>query len=225
MSVWIFARAGLSGVDAETSGTDTPARRSYHHGRLKEALIEAARALIEQRGPQGFSLTEAARLVGVTPAAPYRHFSDRDSLMGEVARRGFDLFNEGLRQAWDEGRPDPEAAFARMGRAYLDFARQEPGYYRSMFTRAQELDALCAPGVQAPPVAAAQSFALLNEAAAAVLRARRLGGTDSAHLALQVWALSHGAATLMLGGYLPETGGSNAYGLLDSGVRALVRGG
>jgi hypothetical protein len=109
-----------------------------------------------------------------------------------------------------------------MGRAYLDFARQEPGYYRSMFTRAQELEASCAPGA---PVAAAQSFALLNEAAGAVLRAQRRGGSDSAHLALQVWALSHGAATLMLGGYLPETGGSDAYSLLDTGVRALVRGG
>jgi AcrR family transcriptional regulator len=212
----------LSGADGDGSGTDAPARRSYHHGRLKDALIEAARNLIEQRGPQGFSLAEAARLVGVTPAAPYRHFSDRDSLMGEVARRGFDLFNDGLRQAWDEGRPSPEAAFARMGRAYLDFARQEPGYYRSMFTRAQELEASCAPGA---PVAAAQSFALLNEAAGAVLRAQRRGGSDSAHLALQVWALSHGAATLMLGGYLPETGGSDAYSLLDTGVRALVRGG
>ena len=212
----------MSGGDGDGSGTDAPARRSYHHGRLKDALIEAARNLIEQRGPQGFSLAEAARLVGVTPAAPYRHFSDRDSLMGEVARRGFDLFNDGLRQAWDEGRPSPEAAFARMGRAYLDFARQEPGYYRSMFTRAQELEASCPPGA---PVAAAQSFALLNEAAGAVLRAQRRGGSDSAHLALQVWALSHGAATLMLGGYLPETGGSDAYSLLDTGVRALVRGG
>ncbi len=200
-------------------------RRGYHHGRLKEALIEAARNLIEQRGPRGFSLAEAARVVGVTPAAPYRHFSDRDSLMCEVARRGFDLFNEGLKQAWDDGRPDPETAFARIGRAYLDFAQQEPGYYRSMFSRAQELDAACPRGAAGPPVAAAQSFALLNEAAGAVLRAQRRSGSDSEHLALQVWALSHGAATLMLGGYLPDAGGSDAYSLLNSGVQALVRGG
>ncbi|MFN3891458.1 MAG: TetR/AcrR family transcriptional regulator [Beijerinckiaceae bacterium] len=199
-------------------------RRGYHHGRLKDALIEAARNLIEQRGPQGFSLTEAARLVGVTPAAPYRHFSDREALMGEVARRGFDLFNGRLMAAWDKGRPDPETAFARMGRAYLDFARQEPGYYRSMFTRAQEIDAACPPGSSGPPAAAGQSFALLSEAAGAVLRARRRPDADSARLALEVWALSHGAATLMLGGYLPETGASDAYNLLDSGVRALVQG-
>ncbi|MDP2355582.1 MAG: TetR/AcrR family transcriptional regulator [Beijerinckiaceae bacterium] len=212
-----------SAADDGGEGDNATGRRGYHHGRLKDALIEAARDLIEQRGPQGFSLTEAARLVGVTPAAPYRHFSDRDALMGEVARRGFELFNDRLRQAWNEGRPEAETAFSRMGRAYLDFARQEPGYYRSMFTRAPELDASCPPGGVGPPVAAAQSFALLNEAAGAVLRARRRSGCDPAHLALQVWALSHGAATLMLGGYLPGAGGSDAYSLLESGLRTLVR--
>lgn len=205
------------------------ARRGYHHGRLKDALIEAARNLIEQRGPQGFSLTEAARLVGVTPAAPYRHFSDREALMGEVARRGFDLFNARLRAAWDGGRPDPRVALSRMGRAYLDFARQEPGYYRSMFTQAQDTQAACPPGaagevIKAPPAAAVQSFAAIDEAAAAVLRASRNAGADSGRLALEIWALAHGAATLMLGGYLPAQGGADAYGLLESGVRALVDG-
>lgn len=215
-----------NGSAAESATGDRgTGRRGYHHGRLKDALIEAARNLIEQRGPQGFSLAEAARVVGVTPAAPYRHFSDRDSLMCEVARRGFDLFNDRLKQAWNHGRPDPETGLSRMGRAYLDFARQEPGYYRSMFTRALELEASSSPHVGVAPVAAAQSFALLNEAAGAVLRAQRRSGADPAHLALQVWALSHGAATLMLGEYLPQAGGSDAYNLLNSGVNALLRGG
>jgi AcrR family transcriptional regulator len=199
---------------------ETRGRRGYHHGRLKDALIEAARNLIEQRGPQGFSLTEAARLVGVTPAAPYRHFSDREALMGEVARRGFDLFNARLRAAWNAGRPDPETAFVRMGRAYLDFARLEPGYYRSMFTRVQDF---AAPEGSGAPAAAGESFAVLNEAAEALLRGRR-PGADAARLALEVWALSHGVATLMVGGYLPQTGGLDAYALLEFGARALVQG-
>jgi AcrR family transcriptional regulator len=212
--------------EAESRADDKggPSRRGYHHGRLKEALIEAARNLIEQRGPQGFSLTEAARLVGVTPAAPYRHFSDREALMQEVARRGFELFNERLRAAWDGGRPDPVAAFSAMGRAYLDFARQEPGYYRSMFTRVQGGVGDGPPDEGAHPTAANQSFALLTEAAAAVLRLRQRPETDAVRLALEVWALSHGAATLMLGGYLPEKGDCDAYWLLDSGVWALIRG-
>ncbi|MBX9760170.1 MAG: TetR/AcrR family transcriptional regulator [Beijerinckiaceae bacterium] len=217
----------MSGPEGEG---DKGARRGYHHGRLKDALIEAARNLIEQRGPQGFSLTEAARLVGVTPAAPYRHFSDREALMGEVARRGFDLFNDRLRAAWDGGRPDAGAALARMGRAYLDFAREEPGYYRGMFTQSQNLaqdlaiqrkdsPELCAP---APPSSAAASFAVIEQAAAAL--ARGGPGADPSRLALEIWALAHGVATLMLGGYLPSQGGVDAYGLLQSGVSALVDG-
>jgi AcrR family transcriptional regulator len=81
--------------------------RSYHHGNLKEVLLEAARRLIEQHGPVGFSLTEAARLAGVSPAAPYRHFRDRDALLAEVARNGFERFAAKLDMAWNNGIPTP----------------------------------------------------------------------------------------------------------------------
>src|ERR1700761_3250260 len=108
-------------------------RRGYHHGRLKDALIEAARRLVTERGLAGFTLAEAAKLVGVTAAAPYRHFADRNDLMGELARRGFELFGERLLGAWDDGRPDPRHALHRMGRAYLAFARADPGLYTAMF--------------------------------------------------------------------------------------------
>jgi len=64
-------------------------RKGYHHGNLKEALVEAARRFIAERGLGGFTLVEAARLAGVTPAALYRHFSGRDALVSEVAGRGF----------------------------------------------------------------------------------------------------------------------------------------
>ncbi|PJI53873.1 TetR family transcriptional regulator, partial [Methylobacterium radiotolerans] len=64
-------------------------RRSYHHGNLKEALLEAARRFIAERGIGGFTLVDAARLVGVTPAALYRHFRGREALLEELAGRGF----------------------------------------------------------------------------------------------------------------------------------------
>src|SRR6201989_2202814 len=96
--------------------------RGYHHGNLKESLIQAALDLIARKGPAGFTFAEAARWAGVSPAAPYRHFRDRDDLMVDVARRGFDLFTQALASAWDEGRPEPFFAFERGGRAYLDFA-------------------------------------------------------------------------------------------------------
>ena len=107
--------------------------RGYHHGNLKEALIRAALELIAQKGPAGFTFAEAARWAGVSPAAPYRHFRDRDDLLIDVARRGFDQFGEVLARAWGEGRPNPATAFERISRAYLQFARSEPAYYSAMF--------------------------------------------------------------------------------------------
>ncbi len=107
--------------------------RGYHHGNLKEALIRAALELIAQKGPAGFTFAEAARWAGVSPAAPYRHYRDRDELLADVAKRGFDQFEQALTRAWNDGKPKPSEAFDRLGRAYLDFARTEPAYYSAMF--------------------------------------------------------------------------------------------
>jgi AcrR family transcriptional regulator len=79
--------------------------RGYHHGNLKEALLRAALELIAQKGPAGFTFAEAARWAGVSPAAPYRHFRDRDELLASVALRGFERFAVVLEKAWDDGRP------------------------------------------------------------------------------------------------------------------------
>src|SRR4029079_880871 len=108
-------------------------RRSYHHGNLREALISAALDLIAQKGPAGFTFAEAARQAGVSPAAPYRHFRDRDALMADVARRGFEQFEQRLAAAWDEGRPSPLGALERLGAGYLRFAHDEPAYFSAMF--------------------------------------------------------------------------------------------
>ena len=72
------------------------ARRGYHHGNLREALVEAALDLIAEKGPAGFTFAEAARHAGVSPAAPYRHFRDRDELLADVARQGFEQFAAAL---------------------------------------------------------------------------------------------------------------------------------
>ena len=196
---------------------DSGEKRSYHHGRLKEALIEAARSLVARHGPAGFTLAEAAKLVGVTPAAPYRHFSDRDDLMGEVAKQGFENFRGRLIAAWDEGRPDPDSALKRLGRAYLTFARDEPGYYFTMFGHAQRL----ASG--GGHEAAQRAFDSLASAAGAVLERRGASRAGARKLAYEIWSLSHGVATLMLGRHLqdgsaecdPET-------ILESGVAAMI---
>src|SRR3954453_17063801 len=94
--------------------SDLSDRRGYHHGNLKEALVEAARRFIAERGLGGFTLVDAARLVGVTPAALYRHFRGREDLVGEVAFRGFSDLAERLARAVGGGR-EPPARFPPHG--------------------------------------------------------------------------------------------------------------
>jgi AcrR family transcriptional regulator len=107
-------------------------KRGYHHGNLKEALVEAARRFIAERGLGGFTLADAAKLVGVSPAALYRHFAGREALVAEVAGRGFDVLAERLARAL-RGPGTPIERFTRMGEAYLAFAEEEPGFYAAMF--------------------------------------------------------------------------------------------
>lgn len=195
------------------------ARRGYHHGRLKDALIEAARSLMSERGPAGFTLAEAAKLVGVTAAAPYRHFSDRQALMSELALRGFELFDQRLAAAWDAGRPDPLPALQRMGHAYLAFARDEPGLYSAMFAN---VGALAAP---APGAAATRALEGLRWAAAAVLRTRGAAESGARKLAFEIWSLSHGIAMLTISGHLdPARDGCDPVAILEGAVLGLVEG-
>ena len=167
-------------------------RRGYHHGNLREALVQAALDLIARKGPAGFTFADAARSAGVSSAAPYRHYRDRDALLADVARRGFELFATGLEQAWNGGRPDPIAAFENVGRAYLGFARGQPAYYSAMFEAglAIESDA----GLRQE---AERAFAVLRNAAericATVPPDRR---PPALMMSLHIWALSHGIASL-----------------------------
>src|SRR6516165_2442435 len=141
------------------SGQGPGGRRGYHHGNLREALIQAALDLIAKKGPAGFTFADAARWAGVSAAAPYRHFRDRDALVADVARRGFELFATHLDQAWNDGRPDPFTAFENAGRAYLAFAHDEPAYYSAMFEAGLALE-----DDPALREVAERSFAVLREA-------------------------------------------------------------
>ena len=167
-------------------------RRSYHHGNLREALIRAALELIAAKGPAGFTFAEAARSAGVSPAAPYRHFRDRDALMADVAARGFELFEAALSRAWKDGKPDPLTAFEQVGRAYLAFARAEPAYYSAMFEAGLPMD--LDPALRE---AGDRAFAVLRKASETLCGLLPPGSRPPAlMMALHVWALSHGIASL-----------------------------
>lgn len=177
--------------------------RGYHHGNLKEALVRAALELIAKKGTAGFTFAEAARWAGVSPAAPYRHFRDRDELMSDVARRGFEQFERSLAAAWDGGKPDALTAFERVGKAYLAFARSEPAYYSAMFEAGIPLDS--DPELR---LASDRAFAVLRNATEQVVSSMPKNSRPPVLMvALHIWSLSHGIASL--------------FGRGDAGRRAL----
>jgi len=171
-------------------------RKGYHHGNLREALMSAALSLISEKGAAGFTIAEAARAAGVSPAAPYRHFKDRDALLADIARQGFEVFAKGLSAAWADGQPTPRDAFQRMGRAYLAFARDEPSYFAAMFESGLSFKNF--PALQIESDAA---FAVLREGCDALIATLPEDRKPPSMMtALHIWSLSHGIASLFARG-------------------------
>jgi len=198
------------------------AERGYHHGNLKEALLQAALGLIAEKGAAGFTFADAARSAGVSPAAPYRHFRDRDELLASIAQRGFEQFEAVLTEAWDDGRPDTVSAFERVGRAYLAFARDEPAFYSAMFESGVPVDVN-------PLLSAAseRAFGIIRAAAErlAALTPPGVARPPAMMMALHIWSMSHGVASLFGRGdaarrKLPMS----AEDLLEAGVLIYLRG-
>ncbi|MBM3572683.1 MAG: TetR/AcrR family transcriptional regulator [Alphaproteobacteria bacterium] len=160
----------------------------YHHGNLRAALIEAAGEIVADKGVEALSLREAARLVGVSHAAPYRHFADKEVLIAALATDGFHRLLGGIAAVPEAGAP--EERLVRLAQAYVDFARNEPGRFHLMFNR-QARDREKYPELYA---AAIKSYELYAAAVAATLPA----GADIELAADTGWALVHGIANLML---------------------------
>ena len=185
------------------SGEGPGGRRGYHHGNLREALIQAARELIKEKGPAGFTFADAARSAGVSPAAPYRHFRDREALLADVAREGFTRFEAMLTTGWAAGKPEPITAFHNVGRAYLAFARSEPAYFAAMFESGLPPD--LNPELRA---ASDRAFGVLRAAAEQLVGLLPAGKRPPAlMMSLHVWSMAHGIASL--------------FGRGDSGRRTL----
>ncbi len=170
-------------------------RERYHHGNLREALIEAALAMIAERGLAGFAIAELARVVGVSPAAPYRHFRDRNAVIAEVARRGFESLAADLTAATAGWQADPLGALERAAQAHVAFAGREAAVYAAMFDSGF-------PSGEHPELVVARdaAFAVLRRAAdAACAMGRAPRRPPPLMVALHVWSLTHGIATLFKG--------------------------
>ncbi len=200
--------------------TGSGGRKSYHHGNLRQALVEATLGLIEERGPLGFTLAEAARGAGVSAAAPYRHFKGRDDLIEEVARQGFEIFADRLEAAFNDGKPSALSAFFATSQAYLDFARSEPGYYMAMFESGVSISGN-------PDLARAAQRAMSALERAAARLAERLPPDrrpPARMVANHIWALSHGVVELFSRGTPGGRAPYSADEMLESGAMIYLRG-
>ena len=196
------------------------AKRGYHHGNLRTALIDAALTLIEKQGPTGFTLSEAAKLAGVTPAAVYRHFEGREDLIAECARQGYEIFADLMQHAYQSGQPSALAAFEATGRAYLAFARKYPGHYIAMFESGISVN-------RTPELAVVAQRAnnVLEQAAADLSKhipedRRPPASMFSAH----IWAMSHGVVELFARNSPGRTSPFPPEELLESGIGIYLRG-
>jgi len=172
-----------------------PARKplnTYHHGDLRDALVQAALGEVELAGPEAISISALAKKLGVSQPAPYKHFADRESLLAAVTAEAFRQFNTILRGSI--GKPSKRSKLSRLAQATLDFGLRRNGIYRLMF--ASRIMA-CAPKGSELHVAAMETFELLLESleapAVGLLRQRS---------ALQIWAALHGVVMLAEQGLL-----------------------
>ncbi len=118
--------------------TRSATKTSYHHGNLREQLIAATRELVEAKGPDGFSVSEACRTAGVSTAAPYKHFSDRLEMLRAVAMQGFAEMSEAFDAAVEGLPPGSIDAITAIGVAYVHFAEANPGLFRMMFAATED---------------------------------------------------------------------------------------
>jgi len=170
--------------------------RAYHHGNLRQSLLEAAVELIAESGAAGFTLREVARRAGVSHNAPYRHFRDKDDLLGAVAAQGFEELTLAMTSAAGRHR----GSFERLkssGLAYVEFALRRPQHFAIMF------DAALPDTGGAAQTAGGQAFETLLGFIEECQKDARLPPGDPLQLACVAWSLVHGIAKLAIAQHLP----------------------
>ncbi len=172
-------------------------RRPYHHGNLKDALLEAALELIAELGPQAFTLREVARRAGVSHNAPYRHFREKDELLAAVAAQGFERLTQAMNESASHGKTALER-WQLSGEGYIAFALRWPQHFFVMFDSGFDLANY--PECAAPSKSAFNALLHFIEDAQAE---GALAAGDPQPLALTSWSAVHGLAKLAISNRLP----------------------
>ena len=180
------------------------AKRSYHHGDLRNALVNATLKLLATTGVRELSLREVSRRAGVSHAAAYRHFPSKESLLAAVAEQGFELLTEALRSAVSSAREVPIARLQAAGEAYVEFGLQHPQHLTVMFSGAiANFDDY--PALKA---AARNAQDELRAVVRVVLQGVALGAVAEDTVEAAAWAIVHGVTVLLADGQIRSRDGS-----------------
>jgi AcrR family transcriptional regulator len=186
---------------------------TYHHGDLRNALLDAVGEIIATEGLGAVSLRGAARRAGVSHSAPAHHFGDKTGLLTAFATEGFERFGTALAAAYAAAAPfGPAAQFAAIGRAYIEFAIEHRSYFEVMF-RSELID-------QGDPElhrASRDAFAVLTATVAGADPAT-FGGGDPLHAAIAAWGNVHGMATLWFNGAIQQFTDEHVLSIYDAVV-------
>lgn len=192
---------------------------SYQHGSLREALVNAGLKLLGEGGVANLSLRAAAQLAGVSHAAPYRHFKDKDALIAAIAEQGFRLLTAAMRA--EEARAGGASVRARLmahGRGYLKFATAHPGYLGVIFggtlSKQHTTPELAAAGEEA--------YRVLRDAVAEGVTSGELRAGDPELLSLACWSMVHGLAHLVINHAVAPPGGPAALSAMVDGLLELL---
>ena len=210
------------------ASADPERRKSYHHGALNSALVEASIALARDGGPDRVILREAARAAGVSHSAAYRHFADREALLAEVSRHARSELAAEMRRRVARAK-GPRQRLRAVGTAYIDFALTEPGLFRTAFTSHPATSPMANQDTAAgSPGGGSDPFEVLGDVldqcqAAGLLNPHRRPGAEIA-----AWSAVHGLAGLLLDGPLPRTAAGIEFArrqVLELIERGLLNGG
>ena len=171
--------------------------RSYHHGDLRRALIDATIRLVDKYGQDRFTLRAAAKLAGVSDGAPYHHFADKEALLAAVATQGFRMLRRDLEVAWEAQPGGPKAKGNAVAAAYVLFAAKRPSHFRIMFRRPLRDDE-CLELAES----AEDTLAFLRQGLQEGLRHN--GPKRTERLVHAIWALLHGLSCLAVDGHLGQ---------------------
>lgn len=198
----------------------TAATRNYHHGDLRNAMIVAAAELIEESGSLGFSMADAARRAGVSTAAPYRHFRDKEALLDAVAQLGFLGLSESARRARDAEPGGSIEAIIAIGRNYIDYVTGKAPFYDLMWG---DIGARAFDAEQFDRKAA--GFFLLVETVEAYFDAKGVDGIDVLDISIKLWAMVHGFSAISMSGKLPFFHPqADLHAMIDSATRSFMHG-